>query len=124
MTDIVEFLTARLDEREQLARGVEHAVGDQYDALTAAMGTTYGLSMVSLYWRSHDPARVLAEVAAKRAIVELHQPELVETINADGDERSGDICTCCDEVWPCDTLKLLALPDDAHPDYKPTWCVD
>jgi len=47
--DIVEFLTARLGEREQLARGVEHAVGDQYDALMAVIGKTHELGMVSLY---------------------------------------------------------------------------
>lgn len=108
--DIVEFLTARLDEREHLARAVEHAVGDQYDALTAAMGTTYGLSMVSLYWRSHDPARVLADVAAKRRMLEA-------TIEMRASDSRG-------LAYSADLIERnLAAPDFEHPDYNPAWAV-
>ncbi len=79
----------------------------------------------------YDPARVLAEVAAKRRIVELHS-------NAGGgmghDPPGGDYygdfpsaCLTCgtpDEYavsWPCTTLRLLALPFADHPDYRSEW---
>lgn len=62
----------------------------------------------------HDPARVLAEVAAHRRIVELHSDD-------DGS------CSCCgsageyDVPWPCKTVELLALPHAAHEDYRSEW---
>jgi len=61
----------------------------------------------------HDPARVLAECAARRAIVALH---------ARYSERYEG-CSSCGSVaeygvdYPCDTLRALALPYADHPDY-------
>ena len=48
------------------------------------------------------PTRWLAECAAKRRIVEWHQPDDV-----------------CDDA--CHTLRLLALPYADHPDYDESW---
>jgi hypothetical protein len=58
----------------------------------------------------HDPARVLAEVAAKRQIVELHFLR-----------SSGRLCNEDDDLWPCETLRLLARPYVDHPDYRHEW---
>lgn len=76
----------------------------------------------------HDPARVLAEVAAKRRIVELHTPK---------DPPGLHLCPVCVswEIWrsqepgeslplddaPCETLRLLALPFADHPAYETEW---
>jgi hypothetical protein len=70
MTDLVEFLRAALDEDERVAL---EAVDDYY-YLDEGEATLRFLEY-------HDPARVLAEVAAKRAILDLHEswPVLVET---------------------------------------------
>lgn len=65
----------------------------------------------------HDPTRVLAEVAAKRRILELHFGEDRET---DGGVFR-DQCAVCDESMPCETLRLLALPHAKHEDYNPDW---
>ena len=27
----------------------------------------------------------------------------------------------CDEVFPCETVRLLALPYSQHPDYQKAW---
>ena len=94
----------------------------------------------------HDPARVLAEVQAKRRIVELHKPteEIVEWFDAPETGRAA-VCPSCHPAeptpWdppvgagirpagfiaayvlaPCPTLCLLALPYADHPDYRPEW---
>ena len=57
----------------------------------------------------HDPARVLAECEAKRAVVGLH-PEML-----------GWCQGCAHESYPCRTLLALALPYADHPDYREEW---
>lgn len=57
------------------------------------------------------PARVLADVEAKRRIVDVHV------------ERAE--CERCawfdDELYPCETLKLLALPYANRTGYDESW---
>ena len=74
----------------------------------------------------HDPARVLREVEAKRAILGLHRPEWHDFINADGDDRTSSDCAECSthglpDRWPCPTLRHLAAVYGGHPDYDPAW---
>jgi len=67
----------------------------------------------------HDPARVLAEVDAKRRTVALCEPPLVETTGPGDTERSfipGE-----GPPWGLDVLKLLALPYANHPAYREEW---
>ena len=101
---ITEFLMEQLDRDEERASSGWSRMGDgrwEY--------TNEGLAVMT-------PRAVLADVAAKRAIVELHRP------NAE-----GDLCTMCTETgpdaqgWPCDTVRLLALPYAEHPDFDPSW---
>jgi hypothetical protein len=78
---LTEFLTARLDEDEADARDDD--------------GSPTPIGM----W---DPDRVLAEVAAKRAIV--------------------DKATDYDERWALDeVLRHIAAPYADHPDYDEAW---
>lgn len=85
----------------------------------------------------HDPARVLTEVDAKRQIIELHQPITDPTPPFKNTE--GFLCSICTAaggamydqqrgilftdltVFPCRTLRLLALPYTDHPDYRDEW---
>lgn len=76
-----------------------------------------------------NPARVLAEVDAKRRILELHTPtEVPEHAPADcptcarwefdvamGDDSASPV------HYPCPTLRVLALPYSHHPDYREEW---
>ncbi len=65
----------------------------------------------------HDPARVLADVAAKRAILDAHE------------ELTIGCCNTCTEgmhssehqSWPCATVRLLALPYADQPGYREEW---
>lgn len=70
----------------------------------------------------HDPERVLAEVEAKRRTMECHE----SWVAANGET----ICGRCGREhvdgrpgghFPCQTLRLLALPYAEHPDYRTEW---
>lgn len=76
-------------------------------------------------------ARVLAECAAKRAIVEMHAPVDYSGLGME----SPNACTLCgadrgihDWEWmkdsfPCDTLRTLAAVYAEHPEYRDAWKV-
>lgn len=68
----------------------------------------------------HDPARVLADVEAKRRIIELHEPGVHEYVD------DGEVCMACgyNARYPCNTLRLLTLPFREHSAYRPEWAPD
>jgi hypothetical protein len=106
---LVEFLTAMLDRDEAAVRRIadcDYFHGVESDAEVEVL-------------RFADPARVLAEVEAKRRIIAEH---------ADGEDhecepRFGEIdwTTGRQHLLPCPTLRLLALPYADHEDYDEAW---
>ena len=118
MSDLVEFLRARLDEDEQRARAAAEYQG--YDRWVVSEVAYEGILVGSLvdgmlgmatpttrHIARWDPARVLAEVDAKRRIV----------------DRCEHYQTYEDYGWALadEVLSLLALPYDCHPDYREEW---
>lgn len=69
-----------------------------------------------------DPTRIVAECEAKRRIVEHHAC----VPDSDGPD-AYNLCAVCSSNgpeargWPCDTLRLLALPYADHPDFDEEW---
>ena len=59
----------------------------------------------------HDPARVLSEVAAKRTILDRHEPGVSEPSE----------CGRCNDPWPCDDVKALAQPYAGEPGWQEEW---
>lgn len=138
--DVVEFLSARLDEDEQVAQaavpgpwrwgelGMLGTKRTQYGliggpasiVLTSGMPDVYPSKFDARHIARHDPVRALADVAAKRAILAEHD----------------DVHCCCgrtSRVWPdidsdpevhCPTVRLLAQPFADHPDFDPAWKVE
>lgn len=105
MSDLAEFLLARVVELETWAReSVQTFV---------------------------DPAWMLAECEAKRRIVGLHRadpkPEYDNGHGTTHDEDGQflgyrtDLCEEDGETVPCPTLRLLALAYADHPDYDESW---
>lgn len=139
MDDLIEFLRARLDER---ARAAEAATPGPWHVDTGTVyATSYGDQIVDYtesaeHVAANDPTFVLADVDAKRQILDEH-PELWRDIGwlEDGDEAYAELPVCerCvpkhshyrtrAEVpeYPCRTLRLLALPYAGHPDYRAEW---
>jgi hypothetical protein len=119
-TDIHAFLLDMLSMDESAALGAKSTTDGRWNdaspipndiALYSASGKlTVGQHR---HIARQDPARVLAEVEAKRGIIAEHPRS---------DSSSGPSCGCCFTTgWPCPTLRLLALPYRDHPDYQPDW---
>jgi hypothetical protein len=112
--DLRAFIEARLAEDETIARFATPALGEEWREWSVTKATTTGVQYVSVddHVRRHSPARVLREVAAKRAILAIadDQPE------ADWDGRQHTHWLTMDKV-----LRALATVWQDHPDYRPEW---
>lgn len=127
--ELVDFLHQRLAEDERIARdadavgrwgwdlGEEGSAQIYDDATTQVIGSTVN-EVVAHHLTSHDPARVLREVEAKRRIIAVVVPRIIEMDEQIIGEwgRPSDIP---DEHLPL--LKLLALPYAEHPSYDEAW---
>jgi predicted NAD-dependent protein-ADP-ribosyltransferase YbiA (DUF1768 family) len=141
MNDFATFLRARLDEDEALAREAPEGpwhIGNAVDPTkTCNVHTFPGARLVAdgLNWlvaehiARHNPARVLRDIEARRALLALHEPHQQPGRYSDVNDRATWM-TCCsmcqvDMVqegdWPCETLRLLALSYADHPDYRQEW---
>ena len=132
MSDIVEFLEARIAEDEAEARAAidcesHENAGYVTTILVAHDGHRHGVISVG-------PSRVLAECAAKRVIIAVHHPH-------DHGGEHGDAVFCDECQWdhgdnspridnqpvegfgahPCRTLAVMASVYRDHPDYRSEW---
>ncbi|MFD3827697.1 DUF6221 family protein [Streptomyces sp. NPDC058621] len=137
MTDaLVQFLRARLDDDEQVARRVEDQsapwggqwVADEAGALRTRNGHVLAYGHVSTdgrelpiplkpglveHWARHDPARALADVDAKRQALD-HYERCVRHIR-------GDDAYVLAEGAVGRQVQYMALPYADHPDYRKEW---
>lgn len=148
MDDLIAFLRARLDEDEQTAQsGDEWTVNNPRNLVagpTRDEKAKYHLVAVVVedneraHIARHDPARVLAEVEAKRRILRIHNtpavvsPKLAALGLREGEAPEDDrSCMGCGldemdepitaDVNQCPILRALALPYADHPDYQEQW---
>jgi hypothetical protein len=117
--DVVEFLRARLDEDDRLARS---ALAET--PVESGRETRYPYPerlATCMHNGRHGPARVLREVEAKRAILaawasaESRRPpkgEWYEYAQGIGDGRADALR---------DAVKILAAVYGDHPDYRQEW---
>jgi hypothetical protein len=130
---ITEFLEDRYDEDEAAARAasvgpwlwvgdIDQDEGSLYaadgDMVLSAHGMhTEGFLAVdegdAAHITLHDPARVLADIAAKRAIME----------NMAGVKMEQPAIRIYREGLAEVTLRMLAHPYAEHPDFDPAWRV-
>lgn len=104
---LTEFLTARLDEEEHQARlTIENRTGPPARALLGPIDV-FGHMEV-------QPEHVLADVAAKRAIVE-------EYVEADAYYRVRADAPAGELTGLRTAVLLLAQPYADHPDFDPAW---
>ena len=121
MADLVAFLRARIDEDEAAARAAEAAEREPWQDDEWADQHPAELA----HYARHDPARVLREVAAKRAILEyyLEPPNGFRTGNAEvisGAERGSGRAPRLLTVIEAIALDLAAGWSD-HLDHDPAW---
>lgn len=138
---IVEFLRARLDEDEAAARRVHqpyrlYACNDgcieepiRNDELFGEHQGEYeqedGEDALPNHHNSwaliYDPARVLREVEAKRAMVGLHDQGGERWEGFPRADKQVPYCLHDQQAAPCPMIRLLAQPFADHPDYDPAW---
>ena len=134
--DIREFLAVQLQDDEDYARQAAEEFGphwtEQWTGTVNLNPSGQRSASQDDHWATliehtdervtrhiirHDPARVLAEVAAKRRILEGHA-------------LCGTGLGLCDhahrrpasvESGRCGTLRDLAAPYADHPDFNPSW---
>lgn len=131
MTDIEAFIRERIqsDEYHALRAFGDHnnAGPEWHEEWSGSLNigdSDYPIStndsQVSRFMERFDPARVLREVEAKRAILDEHicgcpTPTCVDCGACSGAHHSDP------ERFPCQTVRLLALPYADHRDYDETW---
>jgi hypothetical protein len=125
--DLVAFLRARLNEDAKLAKsGETWSAFEETQQGTRRVDVDHSIERVvacTRSWRGlhiarHDPARVLADVEAKREMVDEHQDVNDGSCAHWGYPTHGGSSP---QRYPCRTLRLLALPYTDHPDYRDEW---
>jgi Family of unknown function (DUF6221) len=150
---IAEFITARWDEIEAVAREAQPGpwhIGNTVDPTKPANVHTFpgarlvarGVSWLDVeHIACQHPTYVLADIAAKRRQLAEHQAGRVviyrcqnrDHIQGWQCERAGcprEVTRYCDlhdydgpDPARCRTKRLMALPFAAHPDYLAQWAV-
>ena len=103
----------------------------QIVAMTDTVGlqrpTSYGVAeaarrVSAAHITRHDPARVLRDVEAKRAIVALHKTDIDPADALYGSNARCEECgTYVVLTGPCKALRILAAIWVDHPDYDQEW---
>jgi hypothetical protein len=120
--EFVEWLRAQLDEDERIARATTwEGSGNKLDWELIASATIdvggdefyVGDRAIANHMMAWEPARVLREIDAKRRLLDEHA-------------LNGWACATCDtgeveQVFPCPTLRILALPYADRPGYHEEW---
>lgn len=133
MSDLLAFIEARLKDDEAAATNGGSLAGDSWyahepmpnpnhwEVLQPGGELCRTTRYAAQHIARHDPARVLREVAAKRAILAEHHRV----------SRWGspvDVCDAHDgytmETVICDTMLALASVWSDHPDYQQGWVAD
>ena len=140
--DLVEWLTKVWDEEERAAKACFsiNVLADMLNGIQPprwvrdgariyddrARGNGQPIVRVGHSWAreidhivTHDPASVLARIAADRAILDLH----AQAWDTSKDERAEpyDHCATCWGGWPCPTLRLLASPYKGREGWQENW---
>lgn len=125
MTDLVEFLRARLDEDERIARGeitrreVWQSKLDQMRRFGEMVGV--GLIDYDELGAPGDPARVLVEVETKRWIIDALVPEVEDMDETIHQEFCGAANPDAHNYIAAQLLQRMAQIYADHPDYDPAW---
>lgn len=134
MNTMIEFLLARIAERELLARDLAHQAGGGLPLVTLNGGGTLLQELI-------DPARILADCKAKRALI-AHEtrmrridndapytemdPDRIRLVTGEvleGAEYSEFIEKWSQPIIDTPILRILASVDADHPDYRPEWAL-
>lgn len=115
--DLIEFLRARLDEDEAAAQDtLDHTWGQSDVAPFAVYGSHKRIAVCADYQQAHhvarhDPARILADVAAKRSVMDAFLQRDAEGHEVSHMHATGLLLA----------IRRLAAVYADHPDYRQEW---
>lgn len=146
MEDLITWLRGVLDADESAAKAVRRlawesdgritvsgdvagvwVLGDDGDPVaiaqcaTAEDGEGVDPRVIATHIALHDPEQVLADVAAKRAILELHDQSGVRWVGFPRADRQESYCVHDQQGAPCHTVRLLASAHRHRPGWKQEW---
>jgi hypothetical protein len=85
-----------------------------------------GKTTMAEHFNTWLPARVQAECEAKRRLARIHDP--LPPLGEHAGWKAGLVsCRCCGYgseypvAWPCDTIRLVAMPYIDRPGYPEEW---
>lgn len=126
MTDLATWLLQQISEDEQIARaaieddcGQDGGFEDAYSELIqppSGVGFAqggFGEAAARMIVTYAVPRRVLAECAAKRQIIALH--------DVDPDTGVDEECSEIEHNWPCPTIRFLMQPYAGRPGWQEEW---
>ncbi|MGW0933139.1 DUF6221 family protein [Streptomyces sp. NPDC002644] len=143
--DLVQWLRTQLDADEQTARQategpwIAEVSGETghcvipADAQSArefvAKTQLYAAAFDAEHIARYNPERALREVDIKRRLLALHPRGMNPAVGADPDDRATwlPVCDTCQVEaarpgdWPCEHLRLLAMPYADRPGYRKEW---
>ncbi|MFE2712198.1 DUF6221 family protein [Streptomyces mirabilis] len=134
--ELVDFLRARLDEDEALAREAPQGpwqIGNAVDPTQPCGVYTFpGVRLVAdgLNWlvaehiAHQNPARVLADVEAKRALLDRYEAHHWHGPAAPTSPDPRDHAEETGACRTCITARILARVYRDHPDFNPAWLED
>lgn len=127
---LVEFLKSRLDEDEQAAKAAPWEFDNEEWPFWIETPIEYERKREGTegYRDRFTPARVLREIEAKRRLVFLHEPMVLRAGGGAAHFDTTTVCRTCEPpkvfpetAYPCDTIRLLALPYADRSDYRQEW---
>lgn len=119
--DLASYLLARLDEDEQVARQAEAVIPDGEGWYRVTQLTVADPEWAQRYGHAYahiarwDPARVLAEVEAKRRIVEQHEHAIRSSR-----EYPNAVNIASWMAWQ-EAVRALAQPYADRSDFRDSW---
>ena len=124
---ITEFITARLDEDHYRAYQAQGLLGIPTPWWTwRHLRNRFGTSIThadALHIGHHGPARVLREVEAKRAILELADEATGLDMSVDIDRGIGPRDKAAEPYVGDLIIRQMAQAYSDHPDYNPEWSI-
>lgn len=135
MTDLADFIRARLDEDEQTARAAKPGpwrveegrrdltrwVANEERSLEIALGYVGNRTQDdAAHIARHDPARVLREVKAKRQMLGALESAEVALRNTESSTELSELMTGARNSLRA-VVRMHAAVYDDHPDYREEW---
>jgi len=119
---LTEFLLARIAEDEAIARDcIKLAIGAWSHMLQIPYQQGWEAERATAHADQWHPHRVLAECAAKRAIIQEHPMMPAGALMTERHCAGYEEEAISRDWWPCPTLRALAIPYAEHPDYRQEW---